>query len=130
MDHTDEVHLKLMTNGNAVDDVLADIEPIGYTLKLIKIPRYVWLYDHDERGEDANVCLLKTEEAPHVIEAEWIEYREMIEKQQRSVDYGGTDKTGYLGLEDKYGPGIAFTAYLRGKGIDVELIEPEGIPAW
>lgn len=130
MDHTDKVHLKLMTNGKAVDDVLADIEPIGYTLKLIKIPRYVWLFDHEGRGEDANVCLLKTEEAPHVIETEWTEYRELIEKQQRNVDYGGTDKTGYLELEDNYGPGIAFTTYLRGKGIDAELIEPEGIAAW
>jgi len=41
MDHTDRVHLQLMTNMNAVDDILADIEPIGYTLKLVRIPRYV-----------------------------------------------------------------------------------------
>jgi hypothetical protein len=130
MDHTDKVHLQLMTNMNAVDDVLADIEPIGYTLKLVRIPRYVWIYDQEGVGEDANICTLKTDESPRVVEAEWVEYRELIEKQQRSVDYGGTDKTGYLELEDKYGPGIAFTAYLRGKGIDVELIEPEEIPAW
>lgn len=130
MDHTDKVHLQLMTNMNAVDDVLADIEPIGYTLKLVRIPRYVWIYDHEGVGEDANVCILKTDESPRVVEAEWDEYRELIEKQQRSVDYGGTDKTGYLELEDEHGPGVAFTTYLRGKGINAELIEPEGISAW
>ena len=52
MDHTDKVHLQLMTNINAVDDVLADIEPIGYTLKLVRIPRYVWIYDQEGVGED------------------------------------------------------------------------------
>lgn len=130
MDHTDKVHLQLMTNMNAIDDVLADIEPIGYTLKLVRISRYVWIYDHEGVGEDANVCILKTDESPRVVEAEWDEYRELIEKQQRSVDYGGTDKTGYLELEDEHGPGVAFTTYLRGKGINAELIEPEGISAW
>ena len=130
MDYTDKVHLGLMTNMNAVDDVLADIEPIGYTLKLVRIPRYVWIYSRHDEGVYAGICLLKTEEAPSVIEAEWIEYRGMIEKQQRSVDYGGTDKTGYIELEDRLGPGVAFTTYLRSRGFDVELIEPVKIEAW
>ena len=130
MDHTDRVHLQLMTNMNAVDEVLADIEPIGYTLKLVRIPRYVWIYSMYDEGVDASICLLKTEEALCVIKDEWIEYREMIKKQQRSVDYMGTDKTGYLELEDKYGPGIAFITYLRSKGVNVELIKPEVISAW
>lgn len=130
MDHTDRVHLQLMTNMNAVDDVLADIEPIGYTLKLVRIPRYVWIYSMYDEGVDASICLLKTEEAPCVIEDEWIEYREMIKKQQRSVDYDGSNMTGYLELEDKLGYGVAFTTYLRSKGFDVELIKPEVISAW
>lgn len=130
MDHTDKVHLQLMTNMNAINDVLADIEPIGYTLKLVRIPRYVWIYSRYDEGVDASICLLKTEEALCVIEAEWIEYREMIKKQQRSVDYGGSDMTGYLELEDKHGYGVAFTTYLRSRGFDVELIEPAEIEAW
>ena len=121
MDHTDRVHLQLMTNMNAVDDILADIEPIGYTLKLVRIPRYVWIYSMYDEGVDASVCLLKTEEVPSIIKNEWIKYREMIKKQQRSVDHGESDKHDY---------GVAFTAYLRSKGFDVELIKPEVISAW
>ena len=130
MDYTDKVHLGLMTDMSAVDDVLSDIEPVGYTLKLVKIPCYIWIYDQEGVGEDVIICMLKTDESPRVVEAEWVEYREMIEKQQRNVDYEGTDKTGYLELEDKYGPGIAFTAYLRGKRINAELIEPVEIVGW
>lgn len=130
MDHTDRVHLQLMTDMNAVDNVLADIEPIGYTLKLVRIPRYVWIYSMYDEGVDASICLLKTEEAPCVIKDKWIEYREMIKKQQRSIDYDGSDITGYLELEDKHGYDVAFTTYLRSKGFDVELIKPEVISAW
>lgn len=130
MDHTDRVHLQLMTNINAVDDILADIEPIGYTLKLVRIPRYVWMYSMYDEGVDASVCLLRTEEAPSIIKNEWTKYREMIKKQQRSVDYDGSDMTGYLELEDKHGYGVAFTTYLRSRGFDVELIEPVKIEAW
>lgn len=130
MDHTDRVHLQLMTNMNAVDEVLADIEPIGYTLKLVRIPRYVWIYSMYDEGVDASICLLKTEEASYVIKDEWIEYREMIKKQQRSIDHGESDMTGYLELEDKHGYGVAFTTYLRSKGVNVELIKPEEISAW
>lgn len=130
MDHTDRVHLQLMTNMNAVDNVLADIEPIGYTLKLVRIPRYVWIYSMYDEGVDASICLLKTEEAPSVIEDEWTKYREMIKKQQRSVDHSGSDMTGYLELEDEHGYDVAFTTYLRGKGIEAELIEPVEIEAW
>lgn len=130
MDHTDRVHLQLMTNINAVDDILADIKPIGYTLKLVRIPRYVWIYSMYDEGVDASICLLKTEEAPSIIKNEWTKYREMIKKQQRSVDYDGSDMTGYLKLEDKHGYNVAFTTYLRSKGFDVELIKPEVISAW
>lgn len=121
MDHTDRVHLQLMTNINAVDDILADIEPIGYTLKLVRIPRYVWIYSMYDEGIDASICLLKTEEAPSIIKNEWIKYREMIKKQQRSVDHDESNKHGY---------NVAFTTYLRSKGFDVELIKPEVISAW
>lgn len=83
-----------------------------------------------DEGVDASVCLLKTEEVPSIIKNEWMKYREIIKKQQQSVDYSESDMTGYLELEDKHDYGVAFTTYLRSKGFDVELIKPEVISAW
>ena len=68
--------------------------------------------------------MLKTEETPIVIKNEWIKYREMIKKQQRSVDYDESN------IKNKHDYGVAFTTYLRSKGFDVELIKPEIISAW